>query len=273
MSSYDLESDVPKQPEVVSEDVRRAVFGRTMGLVAGTVGACAVGAWAGQDLSFGWAISQQRAVRIGRSQGAFQVSGWSPIHGMIRLDVVALGDHRRGVSQEGCGRVGPDATRDHRCPSPPVPAQTDASAAQVSELEELPEGPPNVVRAERATVAARENGPGPGIARHSIDPAPQYDGGELIVSDTYGEHEVKLPAGDMVVYASSSLHRVEPVTRGVRVASFFWTQSLVRDDARRTMLYELDQVIQRLRARLGDDDETKALTHHYHNLLRQWAET
>lgn len=100
----------------------------------------------------------------------------------------------------------------------------------------------------------------------------EYDGGELIVVDTYGEHEVKLAAGDMVVYASSSLHRVEPVTRGARVCSFFWTQSMVRDDGRRTMLFELDQAIQRLRARLGDDADTQALTHHYHNLLRQWAE-
>jgi PKHD-type hydroxylase len=101
----------------------------------------------------------------------------------------------------------------------------------------------------------------------------EYDGGELIVVDTYGEHEVKLPAGDMVVYASGSLHRVEPVTRGARVAAFFWTQSMVRDDARRTMLFELDQTIQRLRTRLGDDADTQTLTHHYHNLLRQWAET
>lgn len=101
----------------------------------------------------------------------------------------------------------------------------------------------------------------------------EYDGGELVVVDTYGTHEVKLPAGDMVVYASGSLHRVEPVTRGARVSAFFWTQSLVRDDARRTMLFELDQAIQRLRARLGDDADTQALTHHYHNLLRQWAQT
>ena len=100
-----------------------------------------------------------------------------------------------------------------------------------------------------------------------------YDGGELVVADTYGEHEVKLPAGDLIVYPASSLHRVEPVTRGARVSSFFWTQSMVRDTTQRAMLYELDQTIQRLRARLGDDADTKALTHHYHNLLRQWAET
>ena len=100
----------------------------------------------------------------------------------------------------------------------------------------------------------------------------EYDGGELVVADTYGEHEVKLPAGDMIVYPSTSLHRVEPVTRGERVASFFWTQSMVRDDGERAMLYELDQTIQKLRARDGETDETLALTGHYHNLLRKWAQ-
>lgn len=99
-----------------------------------------------------------------------------------------------------------------------------------------------------------------------------YDGGELVVSDTYGTHEVKLPAGDMILYPSSSVHKVEPVTRGERVCSFFWVQSMVRDDSRRGMLHELDQTIQRLRLRIGDDDDVVALTSHYHNLLRQWAE-
>jgi PKHD-type hydroxylase len=99
-----------------------------------------------------------------------------------------------------------------------------------------------------------------------------YDGGELVVIDTYGTHEVKLPAGDMILYPSSSVHKVEPVTRGVRVCSFFWVQSMVRDDARRGMLTELDQTIQRLRQRVGDIDDVIALTSHYHNLLRMWAE-
>ena len=99
-----------------------------------------------------------------------------------------------------------------------------------------------------------------------------YDGGELIVTDAYGEHEVKLPAGDLILYPSPSVHRVEPVTRGARVCSFFWTQSMVRDDARRAMLLELDQNIQSLRARLGDCAELVGLTGHYHNLLRQWSE-
>jgi PKHD-type hydroxylase len=99
-----------------------------------------------------------------------------------------------------------------------------------------------------------------------------YDGGELVVVDTYGTHEVKLPAGDLIVYPSTSLHRVEPVTRGVRVCSFFWTQSMVRDDWRRAMLFELDQNIQKLRTRLGDCDEVLGLTGHYHNLLRQWSD-
>ncbi|RDI27306.1 PKHD-type hydroxylase [Pseudacidovorax intermedius] len=99
-----------------------------------------------------------------------------------------------------------------------------------------------------------------------------YDGGELEVVDTYGTHEVKLPAGDLVLYPSSSLHRVQPVTRGARVCSFFWLQSMVRDDAHRALLFELDQNIQSLRARLGETDETVALTGTYHNLLRMWAE-
>jgi PKHD-type hydroxylase len=100
----------------------------------------------------------------------------------------------------------------------------------------------------------------------------EYDGGELVVADTYGTHEVKLPAGDMILYPSSSVHKVEPVTRGTRICSFFWVQSMVRDDARRSMLLELDQSIQRLRMRIGDGEEVVALTSHYHNLLRMWAE-
>ncbi|WP_293778630.1 Fe2+-dependent dioxygenase [uncultured Oxalicibacterium sp.] len=99
----------------------------------------------------------------------------------------------------------------------------------------------------------------------------EYEGGELIVSDTYGEHEVKLPAGDMILYPSNSLHKIEPVTRGARVCSFFWVQSMVPDDGKRTMLYELDQNIQRLRQQIGDTAEVLSLTGHYHNLLRQWA--
>lgn len=99
-----------------------------------------------------------------------------------------------------------------------------------------------------------------------------YEGGELEVVDTYGTHEVKLPAGDLVLYPSSSLHRVAPVTAGARVCSFFWVQSLVRDDAQRGLLYELDQALQALRARIGDEAEVMTLTAHYHNLLRMWAE-
>jgi len=98
-----------------------------------------------------------------------------------------------------------------------------------------------------------------------------YEGGELIVSDTYGEHEVKLPAGDMILYPSSSLHRVTPVTQGMRVCSFFWIQSMVRNDTQRSMLFELDQTITRLRGQ-GENDDTLALTNHYHNLLRMWSE-
>lgn len=101
----------------------------------------------------------------------------------------------------------------------------------------------------------------------------EYDGGELEVIDTYGTHEVKLPAGDLIVYPSTSLHQVRPVTRGIRVCSFFWTQSMIRDDARRSMLFDMDQNIQTLRSQLGDSPEVLSLTAQYHNLVRMWAET
>ena len=99
-----------------------------------------------------------------------------------------------------------------------------------------------------------------------------YDGGELVIEDSYGAHEVKLAAGDMVLYPSTSLHRVEPVTRGSRVASFFWIESRVRDDARRTILLDMDAAIRSLAQSLGDErEEVVSLTGCYHNLLRQWA--
>jgi PKHD-type hydroxylase len=100
----------------------------------------------------------------------------------------------------------------------------------------------------------------------------EYDGGELLVEDTYGVHSVKLPAGHMVLYPATSLHRVQPVTRGSRVASFFWVQSLVRDDGRRTLLFDLDTAIQRLVVDLPHHPSAMQLTAVYHNLLRQWAE-
>lgn len=100
-----------------------------------------------------------------------------------------------------------------------------------------------------------------------------YDGGELVVDDTYGVHEVKLGAGDAILYPASSLHRVEPVTRGERVSSFFWIQSLVREDAKRGLLFDMDLAIQRAAQGLGQDDPSViALTGTYHNLLRMWAE-
>ena len=103
------------------------------------------------------------------------------------------------------------------------------------------------------------------------DPA-SYEGGELVIEDSYGAHEVKLAAGDLILYPSSSLHRVEPVTRGSRVASFFWIESRVRDDAQRTILLDMDAAIRSLAASLGDDRaEVVSLTGCYHNLLRQWA--
>jgi PKHD-type hydroxylase len=104
-----------------------------------------------------------------------------------------------------------------------------------------------------------------------IEPG-DYDGGELVVEDTYGPHAVKLPAGHMVLYPSTSLHHVTPVTRGERVSSFFWIQSLVRDDGRRTLLFDMDTAIQRLAASVPDHPSTVQLTGVYHNLLRQWSE-
>lgn len=100
-----------------------------------------------------------------------------------------------------------------------------------------------------------------------------YEGGELIVEEMYGEQRVKLPAGDMVLYPSKSLHRVTPVTSGARVSSFFWVQSLVRDDADRESLFRLDVAIQRVSADRGPQDTAVLeLTAVYHNLLRRWAE-
>jgi PKHD-type hydroxylase len=104
------------------------------------------------------------------------------------------------------------------------------------------------------------------------DPA-DYDGGELVIRDTFGEHRVKLPAGDLVLYSATSRHHVTPVTRGSRWSSFFWIQSMVRDDAARTMLFELDTVIQGLRKTIGDSADVVSLTGLYHNLLRRWADS
>jgi PKHD-type hydroxylase len=100
----------------------------------------------------------------------------------------------------------------------------------------------------------------------------QYDGGELLIEDLYGMHSVKLAAGDLIVYPASSLHRVTPVTRGTRLAAFFWVQSLIRDDAQRTLLFDLDRAIQRLNATHADEAARLQLTGSYHNLLRMWSE-
>jgi PKHD-type hydroxylase len=99
-----------------------------------------------------------------------------------------------------------------------------------------------------------------------------YEGGELLIEDTYGVHTVKLPAGHMVLYPSSSLHHVRPVTRGVRIASFFWIQSMVRDDGERTLLFDLDTAIQRINQDAPDHAAAVQLTGVYHNLVRRWAE-
>ena len=105
-----------------------------------------------------------------------------------------------------------------------------------------------------------------------LTPPDDYDGGELLVEDTYGVHSSKLPAGDLVLYPASSLHRVTPVTRGARVSSFFWIQSMVADDGRRSLLFDLDMAIVRLARDTPGHPSLVSLTGCYHNLLRMWAE-
>jgi PKHD-type hydroxylase len=100
----------------------------------------------------------------------------------------------------------------------------------------------------------------------------EYDGGELLIEDTYGTKSVKLPAGHMILYPATSLHQVTPVTRGARLCSFFWIQSMIRDDAKRSLLFDLDLGIQRIGADHPGHASTVQLTGVYHNLLRQWAE-
>lgn len=100
----------------------------------------------------------------------------------------------------------------------------------------------------------------------------EYDGGELVIEDTFGTRPVKLPAGHLVVYPASSVHHVTPITRGARVACFFWIQSLVRDDAQRRLLYQLDTAVQRLEATAADEAARVQLAGCYHNLLRMWSE-
>lgn len=100
----------------------------------------------------------------------------------------------------------------------------------------------------------------------------EYDGGELIVEDTYGTHSVKLPAGHLVLYPSTSLHHVRPVTRGARVASFFWLQSMIRHDAQRSLLLDMDTAIQGITRDQPDHPSAVLLTGVYHNLIREWAE-
>jgi PKHD-type hydroxylase len=105
------------------------------------------------------------------------------------------------------------------------------------------------------------------------DPS-EYDGGELVVEDTFGAQRVKLPAGDMVLYPGTSVHRVEPVTRGARLASFFWIESMVRSDEQRRLLFEMDRHLMHLRSTVGETDAgVVGLSGIYHNLLRQWAQT
>ena len=101
----------------------------------------------------------------------------------------------------------------------------------------------------------------------------EYEGGELCIADTFGEQRIKLPAGHAVIYPGTSVHQVRPVTRGHRVASFFWVESMVRSDEQRRLLYEMDMALLGLRQRHGESAETVGLTGTYHNLLRMWADT
>jgi PKHD-type hydroxylase len=106
-----------------------------------------------------------------------------------------------------------------------------------------------------------------------LTPPDEYEGGELTIDDTYGAHRIKLPAGDAILYPGTSLHRVEPVTHGTRLASFFWIESMVRSDAQRALLFELDTAIQQLAGTQPDSPPVLRLMNIYHNLLRQWAES
>jgi len=98
-----------------------------------------------------------------------------------------------------------------------------------------------------------------------------YEGGELVIADTFGTHRVRLPAGDLILYPGTSLHRVEPVTHGIRLASFFWIESMVRDDGQRQLLFDLDTAIQQLAATVPENPAVDQLLNVYNNLLRQWA--
>ena len=100
----------------------------------------------------------------------------------------------------------------------------------------------------------------------------EYEGGEMVIEDTFGTHEVKLPAGDLILYPSISLHRVEPVTSGVRMVSFMWVQSMIRSAWKRSILFELDNTIQSLRLKYGETQEAINLSIHYHKLIQEWAE-
>ncbi|HWN09077.1 MAG TPA: Fe2+-dependent dioxygenase [Pyrinomonadaceae bacterium] len=100
----------------------------------------------------------------------------------------------------------------------------------------------------------------------------EYDGGELLIEDTFGVHSIKLPAGHLILYPASSLHRVQPITRGARIASFFWVQSMIRDDGERTLLFDLDMAIQSCADEMPDSPSVTQLTSVYHNLLRRWAD-
>ena len=129
----------------------------------------------------------------------------------------------------------------------------------------------NAVRYDRSGGSARPVRTDLSATLFLSDP-PDYDGGELVIEDTYGTQQVKLPAGHLVLYPGTSLHRVNPVTRGARLASFFWIQSMLREDSQRRLMFELDVSIRRLTRDLPEHPSLVQLTGIYHNLLRRWAD-
>jgi PKHD-type hydroxylase len=146
---------------------------------------------------------------------------------------------------------------------PPLFNRYEASHAFAPHIDNAVRGKPGSVDAIRTDIAATL----------FLSAPEDYDGGELTIADTYGAHQVKLPAGDLIVYPASSIHHVTAITRGVRFAAFFWAQSLIRSETSRNLIFDLDRAIGVVRANLGDaHGASVSLTACYHNLLRQWAE-
>jgi PKHD-type hydroxylase len=206
---------------------------------------------------------------------------------------------REGQWQDGRHTAGPQAAQVKRNqqlgPSDPVSAPLQALVSQALQRHPIwfsaalpkrvvppmfnryeqatPAYGPHVDQAVRAGALAQERVRADMACTLFLASPDAYDGGELRVHDTFGQHRVKLPAGDLVLYPGSSVHEVTPVTRGERLASFFWVESMVRSDEQRRLLYELDMSLMALRTQHGESPQTVSLTGTYHNLLRLWADT